>query len=111
MSGEIVYFQLDVADASRAREFYGPLFGWEFDEGNAEEGFQIGKEGLPGGVYGRAPETLLRVYIDVPDIDAAVERVRELDGEAGEVQESGGGGRFAHCRDNQGVAFSLWQQG
>jgi predicted enzyme related to lactoylglutathione lyase len=48
------------------------------------------------------------VYFEVDDLDAALERVRALGGETGEPQ-GGGAGRYANCRDDQGVEFSIFQ--
>ena len=53
--------------------------------------------------------------IGVDDLDAAVERVRELGGEVDEMDTGGGDeadarfGRFRFCRDDQGSAFGLHQ--
>jgi uncharacterized protein len=45
----------------------------------------------------------------VEDIEAAVKRVRELGGTADEPGLAETGGRFASCRDDQGVEFGLHQ--
>jgi predicted enzyme related to lactoylglutathione lyase len=49
------------------------------------------------------------VYFRVDDIEAAVRRVRELGGEADDPGPAETGGRFASCRDDQGLAFGLHQ--
>jgi predicted enzyme related to lactoylglutathione lyase len=49
------------------------------------------------------------LYFSVPDIEDAVRRVRELGGAADEPGPAETGGRFASCRDDQGVAFGLRQ--
>lgn len=44
----------------------------------------------------------------VDDIEAAIATIRSLGGQASEVMSTPTG-RFAHCRDDQGLAFSLFQ--
>lgn len=32
MAGQMVHFEIPAGDTSKAREFWGSLFGWEFQE-------------------------------------------------------------------------------
>jgi predicted enzyme related to lactoylglutathione lyase len=72
------------------------------------QGRQIANATPPGGMLGGEDDSFIRAYFTVDDIDAAVAAVRRLGGRASEVM-SAGNGRFAHCRDNQGLEFSLFQ--
>jgi predicted enzyme related to lactoylglutathione lyase len=109
MPGEIVYFVIPVPDGGRAQAFYGGLFGWDFTPGNLPEGFNIQGSRPAGGLFGGADEASgIDVYFTVDDIAAAGARVRELGGEAGEVQETDAG-LYASCRDDQGTGFSLFK--
>jgi predicted enzyme related to lactoylglutathione lyase len=100
-------------DDKRATEFYGRLFGWEWNTvdmpGLAYHMTQAGGE--PGGaVYSsqggqRGPI----VYFDTDDIDAHVARARELGGDAEDKQPIPGVGWFARCTDTEGNPFSLFQ--
>ena len=66
---------------------------------------------MHGGDRGAAPI----VFFEVEDIEAALERVRELGGEVDETDVEGGDdsvarfGRFKLCRDDQGSPFGLHQ--
>jgi predicted enzyme related to lactoylglutathione lyase len=113
MNGELSFFELGVGDAGRARAFYGSLFGWEFvDEG---AGATIETPNVPGGLHGGDPGASPYVFFRVDDLDAAVERVRELGGEIGDYQSSDDAdtvsrfGRFVLCKDDQGSGFGLHQ--
>ena len=98
------HFELGVPDTDRGRAFYGSLFGWTIDErGWIETG------GVPGGMHGDDPETGIVLHFTVPDIQLAAERVRELGGEADELEEPDVTGWYTSCRDDQGVAFGLHQ--
>lgn len=109
MSGDIAYFQIDVADGERAKAFYSGLFGWEIGAGNVPGGFHFGGTRPPGGGMGGG-ETQFRplVYFGVDDLGAGIEKVRELGGHAGEPGEAGPG-RFAVCKDDQGVEFGIFE--
>jgi predicted enzyme related to lactoylglutathione lyase len=50
-----------------------------------------------------------RVYFSTDDVDASIKGVHELGGTAQDIQEIPGVGRLAHCQDNQGTPFSLYQ--
>ena len=111
MPGRLVHFEFPVHDAARAREFYGSLFGWEFEswEGPMEYHMIPGEEPT-GAVYpsenaGQGPN----VYFGVDDIRAEAGRVRELGGEAEEPGPIPGIGWYAFCKDTEGNRFCLFQ--
>lgn len=117
MAGEPSFFSLGVHDAERGRAFYGALFGWRMEPGPSGAGFAITTAGVPGGIHGGDPNASPYLFFSVEDIDAAVERVRELggtvdDGEHGDEDEQESDarfGRFRLCRDDQGSSFGLHQ--
>jgi predicted enzyme related to lactoylglutathione lyase len=113
MHGELSFFELGVADAARAREFYGSLFGWEFvDE---DKGARIETPNVPGGVHGGDAGASPYLFFRVDDLDAALTRVRELGGEVGDyvsdeeddAEAVARFGRFVVCKDDQGSSFGL----
>lgn len=110
VSGEPTHFELGVADAKRAKEFYGRLFDWKFHPmGDGEEGW-IETNSTSGGLHENDPNPGVVVYFSVSDIDAALVTVRELGGEPGQASpEEPGFGRFAECVDDQGTRFGLHQ--
>jgi uncharacterized protein len=108
MGGDMAYFELHVGDAGKAERFYGEVLGWQFAPGNIPEGRQITNTTPPGGIHGGEDERFIRAYFAVDDIDAAVAAVRRLGGHASEVMSTEPG-RYANCRDDQGLEFSLFQ--
>jgi uncharacterized protein len=106
--GEPSHFEIGVPDPRRAQVFYSKLLGWKFDQGSRNSA-AIETAGVPGGVH-EATEPGLVVFFSVPDLEAAVRRVRELGGEVGPRRSEGPAGRYASsCRDDQGVPFGLHQ--
>ena len=107
MSSSVIWFELPAADTQRAREFYARLFGWEF-EPFGDEDYHVTYQAR-GAVYGAPGEKGLLAYFGVDDIDAAITRVRELGGEAGEKRVEPGVGDYAHCSDPNGNRFGLFR--
>jgi predicted enzyme related to lactoylglutathione lyase len=101
----LVEFPAD--DPARAREFWGRLLGVELearDEGEGE-GWQTHGGGPALGVHPRGTGPGDRVslsYLSVPDMDAALQRVRNLGGEV--IHQ---GERWSVCRDTEGSPFGL----
>jgi uncharacterized protein len=108
VAGEPSHFELGVPDAARAKAFYGELFGWSFTATGGENAW-IETPGVRGGLHEGDEASNIVVYFGVDDIEAAARRVRELGGTADEPGPAEKGGRFASCRDDQGVAFGLHQ--
>jgi predicted enzyme related to lactoylglutathione lyase len=97
-------------DAERARRFWENLLGTSLQERTPREGsgWQTHGTELAIGVHerGRGPgDTHALAYFDVADLDAALERVRELGGTVIHSGES-----FAVCRDSEGTPFGLARQ-
>jgi hypothetical protein len=111
VEGKPVHVELPARDSARAKEFYGSLFGWEFQSyGEADYHMIDFDKQIGAAIYGsEGGETSPKVYFSVSDIDAAVARVRELGGEAEEKAPVPGMGWFAACKDDGGTSFSLWQ--
>lgn len=112
MAGELSFFEIGVADAERGRAFYAGLFGWQLETGPTGDGFSIGTPNVPGGMHGGDDGASPYVFFRVEDMTAALERVRELGGDAGD--DLGGSeesvakfGRFQLCSDDQGSPFGL----
>lgn len=103
---DLVYVTYEVVDSARARAFYGVLLGWTFTPGSVEDGWQI--VGGSGGLQGGHPRATAVPMWRVPDLAAAVERVRGAGGTATDpvVQPYGG---ESECADDQGTRFYLGQ--
>ena len=113
MAGQMVHLEIPGQDTAQAREFWGGLFGWEFQayEGSPSEYHMARFSETQGGAVMADDGSTKgpRVYFDVDDIHAGVARVRELGGEARDGMPVPGMGWFATCSDNQGNDFGLWQ--
>ena len=112
MAGEIVHVEIPADDTQQGRDFWGGLFGWQFEnypgpneyhmtrisdqQGGAISNMEPGKKGI-------------RPYFSVDDINAGAAKVKELGGSADDAMSVPSMGWFATCTDPQGNEFGLWQ--
>lgn len=90
MSRPVVHFEIVGTRPAHLRQYYGDLFGWKYDVGDAtteevsrpgEYGFVHGDSGINGGVCGGegfTPHVLF--YVGVPDVEAALREAERLGG-------------------------------
>jgi predicted enzyme related to lactoylglutathione lyase len=112
MSGQIVHIEIPADDTAKGQEFYGSLFGWEFQAypGPSEYLMTEISKGTGGAITNMEPgKKGTRPYFEVDEINAGGARVRELGGEAGDAMPVPNMGWFVTCKDPHGNAFGLWQ--
>ena len=116
MAGEVAFFEIGVEDTEKGRAFYEGLFGWTFATGPSGSGWTMDAPNMPGGMHGGGAGGRPYVFFSVDDMEAALERVRELGGGVDEMDVEGDEesqakfGRFKICHDDQGSYFGLHQR-
>jgi predicted enzyme related to lactoylglutathione lyase len=118
-AGTPCWVDLTTGDPKGARDFYGPLFGWDLTEGGPETGgytlAEIG--GLPvAGLPGQPKPDNLPVgwttYFATDNVDDTLERVTANGGSVStgpmDVTDQG---RMAVVSDPANAVFGLWQAG
>jgi predicted enzyme related to lactoylglutathione lyase len=95
MGQPVVHFEVIGKDPAGLRDYYGELFGWEFDTSSpvseavsepANYGFVGGNTtsdgtGIPGGVGGgKGYDSHVIFYVGVADVEAALRRAESLGG-------------------------------
>jgi predicted enzyme related to lactoylglutathione lyase len=112
MPGQIVHFEIPTDDTAAGQQFWGSLFGWQFEAFPGPFEYHMTRTGeqTGGAVTNMEPgKRGLRVYFDVDDINAGSARVNELGGQASEPRPVPNMGWFATCTDPHGNEFGLWQ--
>jgi uncharacterized protein len=114
--GEVGWAELHSDDPDAAFEFYRALFGWarqqELDMGPAGKYaiFGLGDVSL-GGIMKRSPQESdpsgWMYYVEVEDLDAAIERAKAAGGTVLYGPTPIPGGRMAQLADPQGSLFGL----
>jgi len=124
MSGRVVHFEIPFDDGDRARSFYKEIFDWQLvtmpemggytlvmsgpsgDEGPTEAGF------INGGMLARdqAATKSPVIVVDVPSIDASLERIGSLGGRVVAPKTPVGDMGFAaYFSDPEGNVVGLWE--
>ncbi len=113
--GTPTWIDLGIPDLDRALEFYGALFGWQFDVGPAEFGrYTMAYAERPAGC-GAGAERCERpywwnVYLATADCDATAAAVQAAGGTViNPPMDMMDQGRMAIVHDPAGGQFGLWQ--
>jgi predicted enzyme related to lactoylglutathione lyase len=119
--GEASWHELMTTDAPAAMKFYSEIFGWQasetMDMGPMGQYHMFNRpHGMIGGMMNKPPEMAQvpphwMIYFRVPDIDAAVQRIKANGGAIlNGPMEVPGGDRVLNAVDPQGAAFSLHER-
>lgn len=120
---KVVHFEIPADDVSRAKNFYGDVFGWKMQGWGQEENFALvttvptGENGptepgaINGDIYKRNPITnTVNVVIDVESIEDHLEKVEHAGGKVLRGKEPVGDMGFtAYFTDTEGNVIGLWQ--
>jgi uncharacterized protein len=112
MPGQIVHFEIPADDTGKSREFWGSLFGWQFQAypGPSEYHMTQMSEGAGAAITNMEPgKRGTRAYFSVDDIKTGAARVNELGGKASDPMPVPEMGWFVTCTDPHGNEFGLWQ--
>jgi len=114
MTGKIIWWDLRTPDVEAARNFYGTLLGWTFED--FEFGLVVKHEGESVGMIsavdpGQASAAGTVLYAHVEDLGSAVATVNDLGGRviAGPIEDNDGG-LFVDILDPTGVRVGLWSR-
>src|ERR1700758_5869960 len=106
MAGQMVHIEIPADDTGKAQEFWGGLFGWNFEGFPGAPGEYLMmriSETSGGAITNMEPgKKGTRTYFDVDDIDAGAAKVKELGGEADQKMPVPKMGWFGTCRDPHG---------
>lgn len=124
---KVVHFEIPTDDHSRAKRFYGEVFGWQLQDmptgadvytfaitSEVDENYQHKESGaINGGLFQRTPELPVSdpvITIGVDSIDDHVRKIEAAGGTLvvpkGEVPEMG---YYAYFKDTEGNLMGLWQ--
>ena len=117
MGNRIVHFEIPATDSEKISKFYSDLFGWKFSKQDMPgmdywmiETTGMGPEHLAGGMYKKQGNEGPRFYVDVEDIDAHTERLKQSGGNVVvEKQEIPGFGWSVLATDPEGNTLGLFQ--
>jgi predicted enzyme related to lactoylglutathione lyase len=103
-SGVISFIEIGSADADAIRSFFGAVFGW-----SSHNDAWLQTPTIKAGTHGGDPTPQIYVYFHASDLEGAAQKVRAAGGEAADVVEEPGFGRFVNRRGPGGLQFGLHQ--
>jgi uncharacterized protein len=113
--GKVQHFEIPADDVGRAKAFYGSVFGWTYDDWDADNvmvhpGGDEGETGVIGGdIYKRTEPQPPTVVITVDSIEDALEAIVASGGTPlGEIEPLADMGRYAYFTDPEGNRLGLW---
>lgn len=124
---KVQHFEIPADDVSRARKFYESVFEWKTADwpmpGMTYVGLHTGpmdEKNMPkepgfinGGMFQRGGQfipTGPTVAVTVPDVNAAIEKVKAAGGTVlSEVMNIGGMGLYVYVKDTEGNTIGVWQ--
>ncbi len=125
---KVQHFEIPADDLARAKKFYNEAFDWgvkdwPMSDGSTYVGLYTGpvdeknmwKEPgfINGGMFKRTPEfaaTGPTIVVSVPDLAAAVEKVKAGGGEIlGDIKTVEGMGLYTYAKDTEGNIIGVWQ--
>lgn len=109
----VVYFEIGCRDRGKTADFYSKLFGWQITAAGPASNIQTGStEGIAGHIVslGHEPEHYTIFYVDVEDVQAALDQAVALGGKklVGPVKIPTG--TFAWFADPEGNMIGLLKQ-
>ena len=113
MGRPVVHFEIGCRDRDKTGDFYAKLFGWEITAAGPASSIQTGSPlGIPGHIIslGHEPEHYTMFYVDVEDVQAALDKATELGGKTLVPPIAIPTGTFAWFADPDGNMIGLMKQ-
>jgi predicted enzyme related to lactoylglutathione lyase len=110
MGRPVVHFEIGCKDRAKTGDFYAKLFDWQVTEAGPASMIQTGSPlGIPGHItsLGHEPEHYTMFYVDVEDVQAALDKAIALGGKklVGPIPTPAG--TFAWFADPEGNMIGL----
>jgi predicted enzyme related to lactoylglutathione lyase len=81
MAYPVVHWEIGGKDGKQLQEFYGQLFNWHVDANNPMDYGLVdthAEGGINGGIFGSDDQPRVTIYVQVPDLQAALDRAEAL---------------------------------
>jgi predicted enzyme related to lactoylglutathione lyase len=110
MGRPVVHFEIGCRDRAKTGDYYSKLFGWEITVAGPASNIQTGSsQGIAGHLtsLGHEPEHYTMFYVDVEDVQAALDKAVELGGKKVVGPIAIPAGTFAWFMDPDGNTVGL----
>ncbi|MBU1707611.1 VOC family protein [bacterium] len=117
MANPITWWEIGVANAGKAKEFYGKLFDWKIEEMSAMKEYHTvdtGGEGINGGIFQTPSDvpSYVAIYVEVDNLQAYLDKAQSLGGKpiVPPTKLPGDSGSFAMFLDPDNNAIGLFSK-
>jgi len=110
MGRPVVHFEIGCRNRARTGDFYSKLFGWQITAADPASSIQTGSpQGISGHItsLGHEPEHYTMFYVDVEDVQVALDKAAELGGKSVVGPITIPAGTFAWFADPDGNTIGL----
>jgi predicted enzyme related to lactoylglutathione lyase len=110
MGRPVVHFEIGCRDRARTGDFYAKLFGWQITAAGPASNIETGSpQGISGHItsLGHEPEHYTMFYVDVEDVQAALDKAAALGGKTLVAPITIPTGTFAWFTDPDGNTIGL----
>src|SRR2546423_12525937 len=108
MAAPVVHFEIHGKDGKQLQDFYSKLFSWKVDANNPMEYGMVQDSGIGGGITKSDDGSMVTVYVEVPDLQAALQKAESLGGKTAMPPAEGPGGPTnAPVKDPAGNTIGL----
>jgi|HubBroStandDraft_1064217.scaffolds.fasta_scaffold223441_1 uncharacterized protein len=108
---QVVHWEIQSKTPEKLHEFYGEVFSWKIDANNPMNYGMVssgGRDGINGGIGGTmGPTSEVLVYVNVPDINAALEKIGSRGGRTLMPRTDVGPVIMAIFQDPEGNTFGI----
>ena len=111
MASDVNYFEIGSPDPAASKTFYESLFNWNIGEPSMPGRYSMVNEDR-GGLWDTTTmggENWAIFYVQVEDVQTAIDRARELGATALIPLVDNGAIEFAHLSDPLGNRFGVWR--
>ncbi len=107
----VVHFEIHGKDGKQLQDFYSKLFSWNVDANNPMQYGMVANAGVGGGITA-GDQSMVTVYVEVPDLDASLKQAQSLGGQTVmPPAEVPGGPTIAQFKDPAGNTIGLIKAG
>src|SRR4051812_4413535 len=111
--GTFSWVELATSDADAAKDFYGRLFGWSYDDLPIGDGmvYSMAKvqDRNAAALFASEQPPHWNCYVTVASVDDTLAKVSDAGGQAGEAYDVMDAGRMAVVTDPTGAPLCLWE--
>ena len=112
MAAPVVHFEIHGKDGKQLQDFYTKLFSWKVDANNPMQYGMVEGGGIGGGITKDDDGSMVTVYVEVPDLQASLQKAESLGGKTTQPPDQvPGGPMIAQFKDPAGNTIGLIKSG